>query len=169
MLSVVVDPGDAEPVVLRPYQWSVRQSVLKVLLYPSLLGVMGALLGLLSGNRGLALVLLLAFPLLALPVAAIVGGLVRANRGTRVTADAGHVVKQGVLRTSICPRRDLEAIVYGMPVRGALECQFVRKDGATAFRITLAPWVALQHDLKRFAAALDVPLRPNRWVRHFKL
>lgn len=167
MLSVTMQP--AEPIVLRPYQWSVQQTVTKVLLYPSLLGVVGAGLGLLSGNPGLALVLLLAFPLLALPVAAIAGWLVRANRGTLVTADAGQVVKRGVLRTTSCPRQELDAILYGMPVRGAIECRFLRKDGATAFRITLAPWVALQQDLKGFAAALGVPLRPNRWVRHFKL
>ena len=167
MLSVTVQPD--EPITLRPYQWSVRQTVIKVLLYPSLLGVVGAVLGLLSGNAGLALVLLLAFPLLALPVAAIAGWLVRANRGTLVTADAGQVVKRGVLRTSACPRQELDAIVYGMPVRGAIECSFLRKDGGTAFRITLAPWVALQQDLKGFATALGVPLRPNRWVGHFRL
>jgi hypothetical protein len=162
-------PSLGQPLVLRPYQWSARQTVLKVVLYPFLLGLAGAVIGLLSGNGLLALILLLAFPLLALPVAAIAGGLVRANRGTVVTADASQVVKRGVLRTSSCPRRELEAIVYGVPVRGAIECSFVRKDGATAFRVTLAPWVPLQQQLKDFASALGVPLRPNRWVRQFRL
>lgn len=164
-----MEPTSANALVLRPYQWSARQAVLKVLLYPCVLGVVGAGLGVLSGNGGLALGLLLGLPLVALPVAAVVGGVVRANRGTLVTADAIQVVKRGVLTTTSCPRHELQAIQYGLPLRGALECQFVRKDGRTAFRITVAPWVALQGDLKGFAAALGLPLRPNRWVRNFTL
>ena len=159
-------PGALE---LRPYQWSVGQAVLKVLLYPSALGVVGGVLGFLSGNLTLALILLVGFPLVALPVAAVVGGVVRANRGTRVTADATQVVKHGVLSTTACPRAELQAIQYSLPLRGALECRFLRTDGRTAFRITLAPWTALQPDLKGFAAALGLPLRPGRWVRNFTL
>jgi hypothetical protein len=159
----------AEPIVLYPYQWSVRQTVTKVLLYPCVLGVVAALVGLMAGNPSLGLVLLLAFPLVSLPVAAVAGALVKANRGTVVTAEAGQVVKRGALGTASCPRRELDAIVYSTPLRGAIECQFLRKDGGTAFRITLAPWVALQQDLKRFAGALDLPLRPNRFARNFRL
>ncbi|HYM50179.1 MAG TPA: hypothetical protein VET65_06350 [Candidatus Limnocylindrales bacterium] len=155
--------------VLRPYQWSIHFAVIKVLLYPILIGVLGSLLAVMTGSSGLLFIFLAVIPLVTAAVAGITGLMVAANRSTVVTADATSVTRRWMGRTTSCPRSELAEIQYGSPLRGAVECRFVRRDGRTAFHITLAPWAALQHDLKGFAAALGLPLRPHPYVRRFTL
>jgi hypothetical protein len=160
---------NADVIVLHPYQWSAFMAVFKTILYPVLAAFAAAGLLVMGGNGGLALVFLIAIPAASLPVATLVGLLVAANRTTTLQADDKVITRTRLGRTTSCPRADLEAIEYGTPLRGGLECEFRLRGGRTAFRITLAPWAVLGNELKAFAERLRVPLRPNPRARRFRL
>jgi hypothetical protein len=142
---------------------------LRVVAYPLLLGVVGGVILALTGNGPEAAVFAAVIGVIMIPVLLIVSLTVLFSQRISVVCDAQAVTKRSIFGTRVCPRRELQAIEYGAPLRGTLPCKFLRSDGQIAFRISVTPFRDLQADLGELAGHLEVPLRPDLTNKKFRL
>lgn len=166
-MSTLARPG--EPIVFHPYQWSVGLSVFKVILYPVVAALGGAGLLALAGNPSLAVLILVAIPAMTVLAALLVGFTVWVNRHTVLIADQATVVKKTVWGSRTQALAELRQIDYHLPLRGALDCEFRRRDGSRSLHFTVAPWTDLRDQLDQFSAQLGLPLRPHKTAGKFRL
>ena len=155
--------------VFKPYQRKLSLESLRVVAYPLLLGALGGAILALSGNGPEAAVFAAVIGVILIPVLLIVILTVVLSQRIQVVSDGQAVTKRSIFGTRLCPRGELRAIEYGIPLRGTLPCKFVRSDGQIAFRLSVTPFRDLQGQLGDLAGHLSVPLRPDPTNKRFRL
>jgi hypothetical protein len=155
--------------VFRPYRRKLSLESLRVVAYPLLLGAVGGPILALTGNGAEAAVFAAVIGVILIPVLLIVVATVLLSQRISVVSDSEAVTKRSIFGTRVCRRRELQAIEYGIPLRGTLPCKFLRSDGQIAFRLSVTPFRDLQGELGGLAGHLEVPLRPDATNKRFRL
>ena len=155
--------------VFRPYRRKLSLESLRVVAYPILLAALGGGILVLTGNASEAAVFAAVIGMILIPVLLIVTATVLLSQRISVVSGAEAVTKRSIFGTRVCPRRELRAIEYGLPLRGTLPCKFLRSDGQIAFRLSVTPFRDLQGELGNLALHLGVPLRPDPTNKRFRL